>query len=110
MAIERGGLGTPAARADSNFSAAPVVEIDYDETTPPEGELGSSFSYDSPFEEFKEGNVFAYEEPLVKDYQHMLRTDITSSLIVLQRLVELLTTAVEQNHAATSSFHSSSTE
>ena len=63
--------------------AAPVVEIDYDADNPPDGELGSSFTYDGPFESFDSGNVFAYEEPLVKDYQHMLRTDGTAASIEL---------------------------
>jgi hypothetical protein len=74
---------TNSTSTTGRFSTAPVVEIDYDSTDPPDGELGSSFSYDTPFEEFKDGNVFAYEEPLVKDYQHMLRTDGTAASIEL---------------------------
>lgn len=62
---------------------APVLEDDYDAVGPPEGELGSSFTYDGPFESYEDGNVFAFEEPMVRDYQHMLRTDGTATSIEL---------------------------
>ena len=64
-------------------SPAQPVEIDYDTGGPPEGELGSSFPYDGPFSQYEDGNVFAYEEPMVRDYQHMLRTDGTAQSIEL---------------------------
>ena len=63
--------------------AAPIVEFEYDEEGIPQGELGSSFPYDGPFYQYEDGNVFAEEEPLVRDYQHMLRTDGTAASIEL---------------------------
>lgn len=63
--------------------AIPVKEEDYDDGPPPEGELGSSFEWTTPFSEMQAGNVFVYEEPMVKDYQHMLRTDGTAQSIEL---------------------------
>jgi len=61
----------------------PIVEVDYEGTDPPQGEIGSSFPWDGPFAEFNHGNVFTYEEPMVRDYQHMLRTDGTAQSIEL---------------------------
>lgn len=80
------GFGMTISDSTSQFGslpAAPVSEIDYDTSSPPEGELGSAFNYDSPFESYDNGNVFAYEEPLVRDYQHMLGTDGTAQSIEL---------------------------
>lgn len=56
-------------------SPAPIVETDYDLDNPPVGELGSSFTQDGPFGAAEDGLVYATEEPLVRDYQHMLDTD-----------------------------------
>lgn len=67
----------------TDIRPAPILENDYATSLPPDGELGSSFPYDGPFESWEDGNVFAYEEPLVKDYQHMLRTDGTAASIEL---------------------------
>jgi hypothetical protein len=62
---------------------APIVEMDYLDGDPPEGEIGSSFTWDGPFSSYEDGNVFTYEEPMVRDYQHMLRTDGTTQSIEL---------------------------
>ena len=69
--------------ATSNNTPRPasIVEMDYLEGDPPQGELGSSFTWDMPFSEYENGNVFSYEEPMVNDYRHMLRTDGTAQSI-----------------------------
>lgn len=72
--------GTPAYGSPR---PRPIVEIDYKDSSPPEGEIGSSFKWDGPFAEYDRGNVFTYEEPMVRDYQHMLRTDGTAISIEL---------------------------
>jgi hypothetical protein len=64
-------------------AATPLEDSDYDPTNPPLGELGSSFTYDAPFGAFDDGNVFAVQEPMVKDYQHMLATDGKAAAIEL---------------------------
>jgi len=63
--------------------ATPILDIEYFDGPPPQGELGSSFEYDTPFSEMEKGNVFVQEEPMVRDYQHMLRTDGTAQSIEL---------------------------
>lgn len=83
---EPSGMMMPSSGPTSttgSYPAAPIAEIDYDTTDPPDGELGSSFPYDGPFSEYEDGNVYAYEEPMVRDYQHMLRTDGTAASIEL---------------------------
>lgn len=72
-----------AVPAYGNIKPAPVPDVQYDSSGPPEGELGSSFQWDMPFSEFQDGNVFMNEEPQVRDFQHMLRTDGTASAIEL---------------------------
>lgn len=66
-----------------NARPTPILEADYLDGDPPEGEIGSSFPWDGPFAAFEGGNVFTYEEPMVRDYQHMLRTDGTAQSIEL---------------------------
>ena len=61
----------------------PIVEQDYLSENPPDGEIGSSFTWDGPFSEYQDGKVFAHEEPMVNDYRHMLRTDGTAQSIEL---------------------------
>jgi hypothetical protein len=63
---------------------AKPVDLEYPEGDPPKSELGSSFPYDGPvFAAADNGNVYAAEEPLVRDYQHMLDTDGTAASIEL---------------------------
>lgn len=62
---------------------APIYEEEIEQGKPPEGELGSSFMPEGPFGAWEDGNVYAYEEPLVRDYQHMLDTDGTAMSIEL---------------------------
>lgn len=74
--IDRGGdltIGNPA----------PVTELDYDADNPPQGELGSSFDYHSPFGGWIDGDVYAPHEPSIADYHHMLDTDGTAQSIEL---------------------------
>lgn len=63
--------------------AAPVVEQEYDADNPPQGELGSSFDYRSPFGGWIDGDVYAPAEPSIEEYHHMLDTDGTASSIEL---------------------------
>ena len=70
--------GTPAYGVPK---PTPIVELDFLNGDPPEGEVGSSFEWDTPFSEYEKGNVFVYEEPMVRDYRHMLRTDGTAQSI-----------------------------
>jgi hypothetical protein len=71
-------------RGSTPVSPAPISEEpEMEEGNPPPGELGSSFMMDAPFGQWENGNVFAYEEPLVRDYQHMLDTDGTAQSIEL---------------------------
>ena len=65
------GMTAATGTSSRDFPPAPVEELDYDAVDPPDGELGSSFPYDGPFSEWEDGNVYAYEEPMVRDYQHM---------------------------------------
>lgn len=67
-------------------SARPAkpLDLEYPEGDPPLNELGSSFPYDGPiFSAADDGKVYAAEEPLVRDYQHMLDTDGTAGSIEL---------------------------
>jgi hypothetical protein len=75
MPAESGGVqvGTPA----------PVTEYEYDADNPPQGELGSSFDYDSPFGGWINGDVFAPSEPSLENYHHMMETDGTAQSIEL---------------------------
>lgn len=72
---------SPSSR--SQLRPAPVVEVELDADNPPLGELGSSFTADTPFGAWDDGNVYAAEEPLIRDYQHMLDTDGTAAAIEL---------------------------
>lgn len=59
---------------------APVVDELYDVDSPPMGEVGTSFDYQTPFGGWMDGNVYLpQEEPLLRDYQHMLDTDGTAA-------------------------------
>jgi hypothetical protein len=62
---------------------APVTEYEYDADHPPQGELGSSFDYQSPFGGWIDGDVYAPHEPSIAEYHHMLDTDGTASSIEL---------------------------
>jgi hypothetical protein len=74
--------GTGGGMRYAPAAPAPVSEEpEMEEGNPPSGELGSSFMLDAPFGAWHDGNVFAYEEPLVRDYQHMLDTDGTAAAI-----------------------------
>lgn len=66
---------TSVSNGANSISPASVSDAEYDEGNPPSGELGSSFTVDGPFSGYEDGLVYAHEEPLVRDYQHMLETD-----------------------------------
>lgn len=70
-------------RPDELPITAPVVEQEYDADNPPQGELGSSFDYNSPFGGWIDGDVYAPAEPSLSDYHHMLDTDGTAASIEL---------------------------
>lgn len=79
-------------------AVAPIEDI-YEEGNPPYGELGSSFEYDTPFSEMDKGNVYVQEEPMVRDYQHMLRTDGTAQSIELMLTYPIISAPWEIDEA-----------
>jgi hypothetical protein len=76
-------MTTPSPSRSLGVKPAEPLESDYPIDDPPHGELGSSFTYDTPFASWHDGNVYAAEEPLIRDYQHMLDTDGTAASIEL---------------------------
>ena len=59
------------------------LEREFNDEPPIGKELGSSFSWDSPFGGFEDGKVFAYNEPEHIDYAEMLKTDGKAASIEL---------------------------
>lgn len=59
------------------------LEKEFNDEVPPQSELGSSFSWETPFGGFEDGKVFAVNEPEHKDYQEMLDTDGKAASIEL---------------------------
>jgi hypothetical protein len=67
----------------ANYGApVPVREELYD-SSPPVGELGSSFDYNTPFGSWWDDAVYTPSDPSLQDYHHMLDTDGTAASIEL---------------------------